>query len=249
MSQDNSVLDDTIDGIGSDSSRDVSPDVSVPTDSSLQQCTLMESDCDMTDPTSCPPDEVCVIEEYDSVVRFVCKSPDGLMLAEGETCQASEECEPGLACVWSQGQDLGRCLSLCCAARGLNPCQQDAYCRHNVSLSNGSTSDWGVCEPTESCQLFNPDKACSDPEHACYLVDQNMGLEQCRRQGSRMVGESCQHQQDCASGLFCQGGIQPRCVRLCDLQGGDGDQGCALGETCEPFGAASLGVGICRSSR
>lgn len=160
-------------------------------------------------------------------------------LSAGAECTAASDCAPGLACFLAEGR--GVCGRVCCPADGEACVDEGATCGGSGVLIDGTETSWGRCLARRTCDVLEPERTCEARE-GCYIVDRD-GATECRVAGSGGPGDSCEVQEDCASGFFC-GGFGPgkRCVRICRIGAGD----CPTEEgRCVMQSQTPVGVGLC----
>ena len=132
----------------------------------------------------------------------------------------------GDACVpWADPSDCapshfcaeGTCRRLCCGA-DWSACDTDTSCYRPLFLRLGGaanptdvSADVGLCFPTGTCHVLEPDSCSADPGKTCKIVDPT-GAEACLPSGPGEVGDPCPNPDYCGPGLSCVG---ERCRRLC----------------------------------
>lgn len=168
-----------------------------------------------------------------------CGEP-GLSL-EGERCEHADACAPGLSCVLALG--AGVCRRLCCPGPASEPaepssCPAGTRCGGSGQLVDGTTTEWGSCEPIRRCELFGMLQGCELRE-ACYIVDAD-GHTECRIAGTAQAGEACRRPEDCGPKLFC-GLLTQRCVPICQLD----QNNCEPGARCIAQAHSPRGTGFC----
>lgn len=141
---------------------------------------------------------------------FNAQAPDGGCLcvaarADGEACATNGECDSGVC-----GDLSRRCgrvgLGARCGAE--DECGDDAYCQGSTVYSTplGMAGDAGVCAPRippgGACLNEPIDDGCADREQVCVAG-------RCAPPYSLASDATCSDQDECASGLRCQGTCQP----------------------------------------
>jgi hypothetical protein len=107
-------------------------------------------------------------------------------------CTETSQCAAGLACA------RGACRPYC-AAPGTN-CTGDGVGACAALRDSGGTSipNANVC--TLSCSLLNPSAACGS--NTCFW-DSTLGVNDCRRGGTKADKETCTKSEECMAGLGC----------------------------------------------
>ncbi|MEM1415061.1 MAG: hypothetical protein AAGH15_09185 [Myxococcota bacterium] len=163
----------------------------------------------------------------------------------GEPCELDPDdmdrmapCEAGLAC-FRVGTE-GVCARVCCPVDADDEaCGLDEECGGSGRLADGSLTNFGFCRPpTNGCELLAPD-GCG-PGEACYPTGSE-GDTRCHRSGVVDLGAACRVPEQCAPGLTCAGFFEPRCVRVCRLEG----SACPAGSECLRFPQSPPGTGLC----
>ena len=162
----------------------------------------------------------------------------------GDACTAwavPSDCAPGYFCA----DDV--CRRLCCGS-DWSACEAGTSCFRPLALrltdDDGSTdvsANVGLCFPTGTCHVLEPDSCADDAGRTCKLVDPT-GAQACIRSGSGEAGEACEHAEFCGPGLSCVGGA---CRRLCRAEA-CGEPGCGPDEgVCVHMDRNPEGVGEC----
>lgn len=180
--------------------------------------TVPGDECDLL-AQDCPPGQGCI--EVPDGASFVaaCRSTNGLK-DERLPCEFSNECKPGLACVF------GRCSPHCCPDND-EPCG-GGDC--NVVIEFGIFQSL-FCSFTRQCQPFQPD-ACPEGEGCFINAEQN--LSSCipfSRMPPGGEGEPCSALNACDDQMSCTGVCRFNCiVGAAGLEPGEG--GCPEGQGC-----------------
>lgn len=148
--------------------------------------------------------------------------------AQGDPCETTAHCGPGLGCVTTPSG--GSCRPYCCDQ--LEDCPGDTYCAP-LPMAEGPAKI-PVCVPVHKCMPLD-DSTC-DPGQTCTIVRDD-GTTSCVDLGVGLRGEGC----PCASGFVCSK-VNNTCLKLCHL-GNDAD---CMGGTCQG-GVMGYpdGIGVC----
>ncbi len=212
-------------------------------------------------PSGCNPDPdfataTCSLDAGlpDGAAELTChvvRSADGLAAAkcvaaggghDGDFCQKSGDCAPGLACVVhpsDKGLNAGRCRTYCCESTEKS-CATGTYCGllplYEPSKPFPDALPIPVCAPATGCTLLDPG-SCGESQ-SCTLV--NSKTTTCVPIGDGQAGDAC----PCAAGHYCNA-ASLHCRKICHL-GGDPSECpagvCVLGGDMFPDG-----FGVCSS--
>lgn len=162
---------------------------------------------------------------------------------DGDFCQKSSDCSPGLACVVHPSEkDLnsGRCRTYCCESTE-KACATGTYCGllplYEPNKPFPDALPIPVCAPATGCTLLDPG-ACGTNQ-TCALVNEKTTT--CVTPGDGKDGDAC----PCAAGHYCNPGPLV-CRKVCHL-GGDAAECpsgvCVLGGDVFPSGFGVCGGG------
>ena len=199
---------------------------------------LPQGPCDLL-AQNCPLGQSCEPKKNADKWVPTCVDNPGLK-GPSKACQTSNECQPGLFCVFNL------CAPVCCPATN-EPCGGGTC---NVEFS-GDAANWSgwvyLCSFLEKCQVLTADACPQGTE--CHLQDFEQGLAVCIPPNGEFApeGGDCLYLNDCGSMQLCYGN---KCRYNCFVddggQGTPGLGGCPPGQTCiaDDFGVE--GVGICQ---
>jgi hypothetical protein len=192
-------------------------------------CDLGSQQCARPEP--CSDSDQCTVHPYSycNVGENQCQTPtclNGGLVCSGETsvCYANGACGP---------PNTGPCVNSSeCAS---DPWPDTEYC----DFSTGSGFCVSGCRSNADCP--STDYACNGARQCVNVVDGG-GL------GGGLVGDSCESDNDCISGLVC-GLLTGVCQEICDYQG----EACNGRADCCPISGLSqccqgLAVGTCGES-
>ena len=186
----------------------------------------------------CELDELCDVRSGRSVCLAEYDSEVG---DEGDPCESSLECLPGLGCFEQEGTTGGTCEAFCCGLVS-GECEPGFRCEVGPTVE-GDQGSWGRCVETTECDLLAPHDACAEGE-GCYVISGD-GATDCMIAGVLPVGADCEFVGDCEPGSLCTGRVEPTCVPLCNLEGFDI---CSEGERCRGYAHTQpSGAGLCTS--
>lgn len=199
--------------------------------------------CDLLDPLSCAEGEGCLLalDEADAGVGALPQcAPVGAGL-DGDACQRSSDCGPGLDCTAFDGS--GTCRRYCCALNRSQGCPEGQFCRVGLRVDMASAGA-ALCDQCDGCDPMAAD-ACSEGL-ACYPLSGASECMACLPAGTALRGSACTQSTECARGSACfrVSAEGSRCVVFCDLQTG---AGCESGTSCRAVTGAALssGLGLC----
>lgn len=165
-------------------------------------------------------------------VEAVCL-PAGV-LQQGEPCESTTNCAPGLGCVHTES-NVGVCRPYCC--NDIESCEADTYCTPAVMADDASSPTpmrIPVCVPVVDCKLLD-DSMCTQGR-TCTLVRAD-GTTSCVEPGLGKEGEGC----PCSAGHVCVLSSNT-CRQLCHVGGND----CTNGGVCQGGSAGfPSGIGLC----
>jgi len=143
----------------------------------------------------------------------------------GDSCAGTGFCSPGQTC--SNGANPV-CQESCTSS---TDCSGGAECVGNICVGGAGEGE-GEGEPVGECDVRRGNMDCDD---GSGCVEGDDGLGECRRgrDGDLKIGELCETDRDCATGL-CDRGV---CTVTCD------DVGCNDGYTCDD---SEIPGGLCR---
>lgn len=163
---------------------------------------------------------------------------------------AGDECVP-----WATPSDCasghfcaeGVCRRFCCGS-DWSACDADTSCFRPLFLRLGGEAnpvdvpvDVGLCFPTGTCHVLDPDSCEAEPGKTCKIVDPT-GAVACLPSGPGVVGDDCSNPDYCGPSLSCVG---ERCRRLCRVEA-CGEPGCPADEgICVHLDRDPEGVGEC----
>lgn len=200
--------------------------------------------CNYQSGEGCDDDQACLpsadFESGKVVPACVAATAGG----NGDECTpwaVPSECAPGYFCA------DGVCRRLCCGS-DWSACDRGTSCFRPLFVrltdDDGSTdvpANVGLCFPTGTCDVLDPDSCAEEPDRTCKLVDPT-GAEACVRSGDGEAGEACDSPEFCGPGLSCVGG---ECRRLCRAEA-CGEPSCGPGEgVCVHMDRNPEGVGEC----
>jgi hypothetical protein len=231
---DSGMMDSTviIDDGGMDSALPSDAGVDASTaDSAVPSCT---GDCDPREGAACGDAGVCALSGEAPVCTVVGTK------AAGASCEAVDDCLPGLGCFMRAGG--GVCAAVCCP--GEATCPTDERCTGSGILVDGTETEWWSCVGTRTCDVLQPMDACERGE-GCYIVSPE-GDTDCLRAGAGEAGADCVDQNDCAAGYFCAGVTGGTCARICEIGASTGPRACPDGEgNCQAYPYSPEGTGVC----
>ncbi len=232
---DSSIVDGTtiIDGGSMDSgiAMDAGADAA-PVDSGAPTCS---GDCDPREGAACGDAGACALAGE----APLCAETLGTKAA-GASCEAVDDCLPGLACFMRAGS--GVCADVCCPNE--ETCPEGQRCSGAGILVDGTETEWWSCVGPRMCDVLDPMEACERGE-GCYIVSPE-GDTDCLRAGSGEAGASCVEQNDCAGGYFCAGVTDGTCARICEIGSTSGPRACPDGEgNCQAYPYSPPGTGVC----
>jgi hypothetical protein len=152
--------------------------------------------------------------------------------AEGDSCDASEDCDRGLDCT-SYG-DAGVCRRYCCELHASSECPPAQACKLALLDANDDPTGVALCDACDDCDPIHQ-TGCGG-EQGCYVLPDSSGAA-CTlclpSPGSGGPGADCDFADDCAPGGGCfrvNGGARG-CAELCDT-----DEQSACGEAMQCVG-------------
>jgi hypothetical protein len=196
--------------------------------------------CDLLDPLTCPEPEGCVLARVEpgAVAEPQCVAAG--TGADGDPCERSADCSPGLDCTRFDG--AGTCRRYCCELSRTEGCPAGQFCRVALELEM-TASGAALCDRCDDCELGAAD-ACG-PERGCYPLSGAHVCSACLPAGALDLGAPCALSTDCRPGSACfRVGPLSRCTAFCAF--GD-DEACSGDAACKQVAGVQLpdGVGLC----
>jgi hypothetical protein len=177
--------------------------------------TCPTGDCDLLDPSACGDGRGCVLPhgDVDAAAGPQCATVGSG--ANGDACEHSSDCGPGLDCTAFDG--TGVCREYCCNLSRTDDCPDSQFCALSVG-SGSSPSGAALCEPCSGCDPANA-KAC-EAGFACYPLPGSTSCTACLPAGTNKPGEKCTLTTDCVAGSACFrfADSASRCVDLCNIE-------------------------------
>lgn len=188
--------------------------------------------CSLVEQCGCAANETCDITDFKTLVNSCVTAGS---LAVGRKCDATSQCQPGLACIF------GSCRPFCdkagsdCTTPGLGVCVESFGADGKpIPNSNACTID---CDP------MRPEAVCGAGATCLWFPTEYapMKVSDCDQPGTKNALDVCTDNYDCKAGLAC--GTHPKygkeCEQWCRLSsGGQTFNDCKAGFTCKDvFGA------------
>ena len=185
-------------------------------------CDLVAQDC----PTRQAGPTACVLPSGDGLPRCTLLSDTR---QDGEACDAHNECDAGMVCKRSAGEEQPHCRHVCDAAE-LESCPANLWCSGTLP----GQAELGTCEPAASpCDLLQQD--CPSGADCVVRTHPTTGERGafCGRAGLITTGKPCGGDLGlCEAGTICvrpRAGEDASCQRVCI-----NDFNCpAEGESCD----------------
>jgi len=181
--------------------------------SEVLACGSAQSACDPFKPLAgCENNMVCFYQQNTEL--GVCMDQQQKNKA-GSPCDCTNCCEPGAACIVSDGEQF--CAKLCAPDGGEGPsCQETCdEGQNNKTIGTGinaciSTSGGGNNGGPDPipCDILKQD--CEGAAQACYSTNKG---DQCLAKGNKPKGGACENANDCAPGTTC---VANKCKAVCD---------------------------------
>lgn len=236
IDNDNDGYGEGADCLGPDCNDDdfgISPDGFEVCDNGVDEdCDLGDAPC-QCDPIAqdCPGDRLrCALGRGQD---FECR-PNGL-LGEGEACGGvPSNCQRGLVCVTTNGEQRSTCTRMCDAGTGQG-CLGEAECGATLV----GFDDVGLCIGVDRCDPVDTPDSCP-PGTTCQPTSDRDAI--CFEGGGQLGDDAAcdPDNSQCRSGLACinvQGGDNPgnRCKAFCKVARGNADCANFRGEACQPL--------------
>ncbi|MEM1033589.1 MAG: hypothetical protein AAGN82_24855 [Myxococcota bacterium] len=193
-----------------------------------QSTNLTQDECSLYDPSTCTGPAMACVGQNDGTTR--CAFGAGVKEAQ-EPCESSNECKPGLLCVFN------KCGPPCCRETN-EPCGI-GECLTQIDFGPSGFAHY--CSYPDVCTPLGSD---CDDNQIC-VVRFALGNAICvDPAANNPVGSSCNFANDCAENLNCDGSI---CRYLCFTDGSTsppGQGGCPQGQTCVDRAGVD-GIGVC----